>query len=236
MAKEAITNASIYYGAHNVSSLTNVIGGLAVEIEVQDSTTFGSGGWKESLGSLKAATWPFEGLFDGASAGPHPDIFTGAVAPVTVSKTNPIAAGDLAWMLNCLKTSDADSHVLGELHKWTWNFVGDGTMARGICLDTQALSATGSGTGQQHGAVSSTQTLYAALHVVAFNGTSLDVKIQSDDNSGFTSATDRITFTQATGVTSQRSTLAGAITDDWWRADWTFVGTSATIVVFIGIQ
>ena len=59
--------------------------------------------------------------------------------------------------------------------------------------------------------------------------------MQSDDNSGFTSATNRITFTQATGVTSELLSVAGAITDDYWRLSYTIVGGSFTFAVALGI-
>ncbi len=96
------------------------------------------------------------------------------------------------------------------------------------CPSNVSRTSSSSGTGRQIGAVSSTQTLYAALHVISASGTSptLDVKVQSDDNSGFTSATDRITFTQATDVTSEWGSVGGAITDDYWRITYTVGGTS----------
>ena len=44
-----------------------------------------------------------------------------------------------------------------------------------------------------------------------------------------------ITFAQATGLTSEWLSVVGPITDDWWRVDFTFVGTSATFVCVVGI-
>jgi len=80
-----------------------------------------------------------------------------------------------------------------------------------------------------------------AMHVTAFVGAAptLDVIVESDDNSGFTTAVTRGTFAQATAATSEWLTpVAGAITDDWWRIGYTLGGTitSATFAVFIGIQ
>lgn len=104
---------------------------------------------------------------------------------------------------------------------------------------------TGAGTSQttgvQLGAVSATQHLYAALHCWAADGTTptLDVKVQSDDNSGFTSAVDRVTFSQLTDIGSEWATpVAGAITDDYWRVHYTLGGTSPdfTFAVLLGIQ
>jgi len=105
-----------------------------------------------------------------------------------------------------------------------------GPAVRGTVLHPPSTSrtSTGDGTGAQIGAVSATQTLYAALHVTSASGSSptLDVVIESDDNAGFTSPTTRITFAQAGTQSWQWSSVAGAITDDYWRITYTLGGGS----------
>ena len=66
---------------------------------------------------------------------------------------------------------------------------------------------------------------------------SMTLKIQSDDNSGMSSPTDRITsFTAATGTGYQWGSVAGAITDDYWRCVYTITGTGTiTFAVAAGI-
>jgi hypothetical protein len=69
-----------------------------------------------------------------------------------------------------------------------------------------------------------------ALHVTAYSGlTNIIVKIQdSPDDSAWS---DLITFTTATGVTFQRSTVTGTV-DRYLRASWDVTGTgSATFAV-----
>ena len=61
------------------------------------------------------------------------------------------------------------------------------------------------------------------------------VKCESDDAEGFPSTAVQITFTGATNITSEWKDVAGAITDDWWRAAWTFTGTSAKFIVSMQI-
>ena len=87
--------------------------------------------------------------------------------------------------------------------------------------------ASGTGTAVAFTAPTATQSLYASFHVLSVTGTgTLTLKVQTDDNGSFTSATDRITFTAATtGNTAQWSSVAGAITDDWWRITYTISGT-----------
>ncbi len=239
MAKDVITDATVLWGAHDISGLTNQLSAIKAEAEELESTVFTSNGWKELSSGIKGGSFSLEGLYASPlAAGPHADIFTGGDIVVTATKTNPVVAADIAFNMNVLRAKLGDDMPVGMLHKWTIDMTAEGVIVRGIVLDTQQpLSSTADGTGQQHGAISSTQTGYGAIHVTAVDTlTSLDTIIQSDDNSDFTSATNRITFTQVTGVTSERKTVAGAVTDDWWRISSALVGTSATFVVFFGIQ
>jgi hypothetical protein len=62
--------------------------------------------------------------------------------------------------------------------------------------------------------------------------------IQSDNAEAFTTPTARITFAQATAAGAQLLSANGAITDDWWRVNYTIAGTapSFTFGVAIGIR
>ena len=118
---------------------------------------------------------------------------------------------------------------------------GDTPLVRTIVLDVNtALIATGTGTAYQYGAVGASQTMMGVLRVLSASGTlpTLNVLIQSDDNEAFTSPTTRLTFTQATGVTYEVKTAAGAVTDTWWRVSYTVGGTtpSFSVVVSFGIR
>ena len=65
----------------------------------------------------------------------------------------------------------------------------------------------------------------------------MTLSIQSDDNAGFSSATNRITsFTAATARGYQWGSVAGAVTDDYWRCVYTITGTGTiTFGVSAGI-
>jgi hypothetical protein len=95
-----------------------------------------------------------------------------------------------------------------------------------------ARTATGTGTSVQLGAVSSTQRLYVALHVFSVSGTtpSLTVAIQSDNATGFPSASTVTTLTAATAIGSQITRVAGPITDDWFRVSYTISGTDPSFL------
>jgi hypothetical protein len=110
----------------------------------------------------------------------------------------------------------------------------------GYVLHNATVTATGTGTAVNIGAVASGEYLYAALHVLSASGTSptLDVVVQSDDASGFGTPTTRITFAQQTTENAVWATrVAGPITDAWWRASHTIGGTSPSFeyVLVVGI-
>jgi len=113
--------------------------------------------------------------------------------------------------------------------------VSRGPVVRGTLLHPPATARTSSstGTGRQIGAVPAGSSMYAALHVLSVSGMdtpTITVKVQSDDNASFTSATDRITFAGATALGAQWGAVAGAVTDDYWRLSYTISGTNPSFL------
>jgi hypothetical protein len=105
-----------------------------------------------------------------------------------------------------------------------------------LVVPLAAYTASAVSTIYQLGALSATQKLYACLHVTAFNGTSLDALVKSNDTNNTTTPTTRITFTTAAAVTSEFKQVSGAITDTYWYIDYAFVGTSVTFAVSFGVR
>lgn len=210
----------------------------SAEVEDLDTTTFASGGAKERTGGLYDTSASVDFFWEAGDAGKPDDMFWAnlgvATVPYTTVPTSG-AAGSLAYLSRVLECSYKPSGEVGKLLKGTADLRGNWPLVRGTILHPQgtARTATGTGTGQQIGALSATQALYVTLHVMSVSGTSsptLTVKIQSDDNSGFTSATDRGTFTAATAVGGQTMKIDGAVTDDYWRAAWTISGTNPSFL------
>jgi hypothetical protein len=84
-------------------------------------------------------------------------------------------------------------------------FVGAPLAARTTTLTGSAVALPGP---------TATQRLWAALHVTEATGTNLVVKVQSDDNGSFTSATDRITFSTVSAVDWQFLSVAGSFSSE----------------------
>jgi hypothetical protein len=208
--------------------------GPDVMVEAKPATTLASAGWKEVAAGLRSFQWASQGFLEYGPNTVDEQLTLAAIAqthPVTVLPDGQ-ADGAVAYIANALILgTKIQPGPVGELHTYDLRAVGrDAGIARGLVLHPRATARTVSGTGvaRQLGAVSATQRLWAALHVPAASGTtpSLTVRVQSDDNAGFTSPTDRITFTAAAGRTAQMSSVAGAITDQWWRVTWTVTGTT----------
>ncbi|MDV2503082.1 MAG: hypothetical protein RX318_03935 [bacterium] len=208
--------------------------------EVLDRTTFGASE-RRRLGGLKAVLMEHSGYWNGGADNVDDVLFAKigvSAVPVTVGPETG-AAGERGNIMLATFGEYMPKGVIGEIFAFNVSIDSDGDLIDGTILFNGIATATGNGTAYQVGAVSATQSLYAALHVVAASGTTptLDVILQSD-TVGFPSPTSRITFAQKTAIGSEWATpVAGAITDDWWRINYTIGGGSPsfTFIVTIGI-
>jgi hypothetical protein len=142
-------------------------------------------------------------------------------------------------MGNVFSATNSRGGQVGELHMCNFTLK-NGPIGRGIILDFQtAFAASADSTGVQHGAVAAGLRVRAVIAATAIAGSpELDVIIESDDNSGFTTATTRLTFGQITtaNVSEYLETSGAAITDDYWRVSATFGGTgSINFIVSLAI-
>lgn len=240
MPVEKFTDAQLFIGSVNASGIHNQVS-VEHAAEMLDATVFGTGTRTQAPG-LK--TWAITGSgFWETAATPNqladPNFFNAIGAARSILSVAPKNA-DLgaAYFGEAVQPRYQFFGALGELTPFTFDHEpGAHVWTRGVVgLQPSSRSAGGNGSISQLGTVAATQKLVAGLHVVAFNGTTMTMNIQSDDNGGFASPTTRITFTAATGLTSEWKELQGPITpDDRFRAQWTFTGTSFTALVVFGI-
>lgn len=241
MSVQILRDSKLFLDGYDFSGDMSALA-LAYGAELQDNTTFGMD-TRSRLGGLKTVTVQHEGFWNGGANGVD-DVLFGKIGVASVPMTiAPMtgAEGELAYSFLSNLGQYTPGATVGEMLRFSVSGEASGELVRGSILLNATKTLTGNGTAFNVGAASSTQKLYAALHVIAASGTSptLDVKVQSDDASGFGTPTDRITFSQATAIGSQWATpVNGAITDNWWRINYTIGGTgpSFTFVVFIGIQ
>lgn len=201
----------------------------AKEATTLDDTT------RSNLGGLKTVGFSIDAYSDFAS-------YDGALFS-TVSNQVPVTFAaesgteqTTAFLMNATHlTHNPVTGSVGDMSETQINGSGFSPLIKGILESNQSTASSGNSTGFQLGAVTATQSIYANLHVTAAAGSTLDVIVESDDNAGFTSATTRMSFTQATGITSEHLSLAGNIADDYWRVTFTITGGSFDFAVSIGI-
>ncbi|MGH9894143.1 MAG: hypothetical protein ACREA0_19610 [bacterium] len=240
MAKAVLKNVRLFAGAIDLTGVGNKID-WANEVDEKETTTFGSYDatsqkvWYECIGGLGKAKIAASGHTD-FGAGLVDEVLWNAKGTIGPWSAYPDAAseGSLAYLANAHQGNIAAFGQVGDVAPWSANWSSSSAVARGVGLHNPATArtATGNGTGVQHVAVASGKTLYAGLHVLSASGTtpSVTVKVQSSVDNTFAAPTDRITFTAATAATSEFKSLAGPITDTWYRVVFTISGTTPSFL------
>lgn len=243
MAVQSWTNLGVYVGGYNVACRAKGFDAPNVTIAPLDTTSLCDDA-NTYIGGLQTVSWSADVMAD-FGANQVDDLIglsrLGVAVPISVAPVG-TTAGDVAYTFNArqFQYSPLQSQA-GDLAMATVSGMGEGAAVRGVLMNAPAtaITSTANTAGQQIGATSSTQSLYAALHVLSASGTTptMDVVIQSDDNAGFTSATTRLTLTQATGIGSQWASDVGPVADDYWRAAITIGGGSPsfTYALVLGI-
>lgn len=243
MATHPLTDATIWMDGYDLSGVSNAVA-LQYGAEMLDDTVFGDD-TRSRLAGLQTVVLEVEGFQDYADDGQ--DELTHARVGVANSIFTVSAEGgddgETGFTFRADIGEYSRNNVLGEMAKFTISAeASDGVpgLVRGTILVQGTKTATGDGTGYQVGAIGATQVGYAALHVLSASaGDTLDVVIESDATDAWVGAeTTRFTFAQASAVGSEWMSLAGAVTDAWWRATWTIAGTdeSFKFAVVLGIK
>jgi hypothetical protein len=216
---------------------------ITEESEAKATTNWRSGGAREVKAGLTSTEINAEGQWEAGNIGLVDDSFWAnrrvkepwSVAPESDSD---LAAGGLMYLARALRTKLQWWGNLGDVGSWMANAVGTWPLVRGACAHASGVprTATGDGTAVQLGAVAAGEHLYANLHVLSISGTAaptITVEIESDDNSGFTSATSRGSFAARTTVGGEAIRIAGPFTDTYWRASWTISGTNPSFLFLV---
>ena len=207
---------------------------LSLTADVAETSTFSSSS-KTYVAGLKDGTVTLSGYFETSS--PDSDAVylaqvggTGvafSIAPTGYTRGNPVSLG------STIETSYDRSADVGSVVSVAIAFQFDGDAFNGKSMVAPAaFTSTSTQTSVDFGAAG-TNGGVAVLHVTAASGSSptLDAKIQtSTDNTSFS---DYITFTQATGVTSELKTSASNPAR-YARAVLTIGGSSPSFTVAIG--
>lgn len=241
MSKMCLTNVRAFAGACDLTAVTNRVE-IDPKIAAEDVTNYASAGWVELLGGLAESDIVAAGFWEsGADASfVDPSSFAGlgVVAPWSIAPAG-AADGALAYLTNALEAKyEPIKGKVGDAAGFEASAKGCTKVARGLVAHPPgtARTATGTGTALQIGALSASQSLYVNLHVLSVSGTAtptITVRIESDNAVGFPSPATVGTFTAATAIGGQHMRVAGAVTDDWYRAAFTISGTTPSFLFLV---
>lgn len=240
MAKQVLLNVRTFAGGADLTGQSNKVE-IGAEVEDKDATPYrpvGQGGWKEILGGLASVSITGSGQWEAGDPGLVDDATWAAIqrrAPVpwTICPLS-AAEGELAYATTALTTSYKQGEAVGEVAPWEANASGNGLATRGTVMHSPgtARTATGDGTGAELGALAAGQRMLAVLHVLSASGTTpeLTVSVESDADNTFSAPTVRGTFDMADSPGGQALTVAGPVTDTWWRLSWVISGTTPSFL------
>jgi hypothetical protein len=229
-------NHRVYFAHLDLSGKANMVNFGDLSCVLQDSTTFNDGGFSCVTPGLRSGAGTIGGFQDYALGVLDdqisiPQLGTSYAVSVIPAATTTVTAGDPVWFSRGVFT---DLNPLdgpkGDMGKFELGFGYDTIFTQGLVgHPLAARTTTGTGTAVAKTGPTATQKLYAALHVTAYSGiTNAVIKVQSDDNVAFPSATDRITFATVTGLTNEFASVAGAFnTETHLRVSWTITGVGS---------
>ncbi len=207
---------------------------VAGSVNMLDKTSFESGGWAEFVPGQMTSQLDLQTYLNETLSGTGIDAGTdGLVCSFVVDD----AEFSVGYCVTGAVASLGQEASVGNLLMQPVTVEGSGTMFRGELLFPKiAKTSAGQGTSRQLGAVASTETVFANLHVFAIAGGSLTVTVESDTATEFPSTTTQLSFAATSAVGAESVSAAGANTDEWWRVAWTQAASSATFAVVVGIQ
>lgn len=199
--------------------------GYAVRLPGVTSAAFGLKGWADYASGAVSST------FTSASAGQQ-------VAWSILPNGSASAVGDSSLFARMrLDKMKMQTGQAGEVAGFDLTGVSDSAAVDGfVGAPLAARTTTFTGAAIALPGPTATQRLWAALHVTAATGTDLVVKVQSDDNGSFTSATDRITFSTVSATGWQFLSVAGSFsTETHHRVTATMSTSGFTFACLIGV-
>lgn len=242
MATLVLDDCEIYVNDYDLTGATNQVQ-LSGSADVLDTSTFASAGWREHIQGTRMVDWTAGGPW--GFEDPDDETWNHINAPQTVpgmTVASTSTEGDVAYFWQPTTISRDVGGSYGDVPLWTLNGKTGGTFGEffrgGLSMAKQTITGDTNGTAVElsnlNGDVN--DPLAVLIHVFSDNATSMDVIIERDDNSGFTTATT-VATEAVTGVGQQWVYSLGLFlaSDTFYRVRTAnLVGTNFEIAVAIG--
>ena len=196
----------------------------------EDITTLGNNAHRFGK-TLKLGDLSFNGVWSGTPNGLLEDALSAGGSQIfSVFQEGFGAVGKLASLFQSQASSYGITGNVANVSSFAFATVADGGIEDGVVLQP-AVAITAEGESTPHiSAAASANGGVAHLHVLAFNGTDLDIALEHSPDGGVWAELG--TFAQVTGLTKERLVIAeGVDVDEQLRLAFTGTFTSALIVV-----
>jgi hypothetical protein len=239
-----LVDCTAYIAGHDFTTDSNSLT-LSMEVDEQDNTTFGGGGWRSRVGGLKSASLSLEGFWQAGTGSVDADTFPTLGNPNEVVTVTPAGnEQEAAYMAQMTKFTYEIFGSVGEMAPFSLEAMsseGASGLVRGQLAKAKGdVSATGAfGSAVNLGAGAAGKYLYLAFHVFTA-GTTISVKVESDDAEAFSTPADVASATvgpiTAAGGTWMTRVDASAITDSWFRLNATAATGTSNVAAALAIQ
>jgi hypothetical protein len=244
MSAQVLTNVQLLVGAMDLAPFSGKFD-VAIEAQMKEASNFAALGYTVVLPGLTSATMGIDGHADYATGAVSSTYNTSqrgaqvaaAILPVGTSSVTGDPAVLMEGRVNMMKMLTG---AVGEVADFSLGIMSDAAPVDGYVLaPLAARTTTANSSVLAMTGPTATQRVYIGLHTTAASGTtpSQTVTVQSAALVGFGSPTTRAALTAQTTTGWQWTSVAGAITDGFWRATLTISGTtpSFTTSILIGV-
>lgn len=236
MAEYILKDCRVYVATYDLSAHHNQVI-LVHGAETRDATQFGDS-TRVNIGGLKTIEASGSGYWQ-AQYGDKAFYNNVGVANAVITICPTDGTGtEPAYFFKALQSQYGNGGAIGDIFSYSWAAASsEDDLIKGVVASAGQTATTTTGATQNLGAVTSSQKMWAALHVYSWASTgTLRVYITSDDAQAFGSPATRLTFTALNEKGSQATYVSGAITDTYWHSQWTIEGgATADLIVSMGI-
>jgi hypothetical protein len=237
----ALLAPKIYIGGHNWTTTASQAE-FGADIATNDVTTFeyAEGGFTNSVVGLKTLAFNTTNFMDYADGalGTWLRSNYGSQRVVSIAYVGAATGNACAVGYGLLGGTRPFNAAVGAVST-TVGTVEGGTFGEGqvSLVSTTSLTATTNSTPVEIGAISATQQVVAAIHVLSVSGTTptLTCRIQSAATSGgsYTNRAAAGTALSAPGDQWQTTGVGTAVTDTFWRVSLAITGTTPVFSAFV---
>lgn len=201
-----------FVSEYNLTSYVNEVSTTRTA-STADTTTMGSN-YKTFVNGYVEGEASVSGFYDG-SASAVDEVLSAALGsatnkPVTICREAFDAVGDRAELLEAIETKYEVSSSVDDAVGISADFMSNGGVESGVVLHALEAETADASETSHDGLAATTNGAVAHLHITAFSGLD-DATVVIEDSANNSAFSTLMSFTTATGLTSERIAVAGTV-------------------------